>query len=348
MIVLTTVPAEKKEEKKTTSVAEFLKGVVKKYVCGYQARKEEKTKKTLKQAFVASSFAERRDETELFGEAIDDIMKTPTGRETMTALSGLGYSFHFDTARDCAGFCMPGQKKIVINPEFGFGCMLETIVHEGTHAIQKSLEKRNAPDYPDMKIADMLRCRRAIEADAVAHEMAFVYECKDVLPSVYKNAQERGLPMFDAYVDEMEYSGDEKKAMRSAFFAWYECKEYLDGYDKNYKRDARRWSEWAMDQDYDACFTKDYSAKDVLKMCRYKGKQYMTTDCFLNEGMAFSVSAEDKKEFADMTRHYAGAVGAKVDTSVMSMRSRSASGRLLPENNTVNAAFASKAKQSGR
>ena len=332
MIVLTTVPAEKKEEKKTTSVAEFLKGVVKKYVCGYQARKEEKTKKTLKQAFVASSFAERRDETELFGEAIDNIMKTSTGRETMTALSKLGYSFHFDSGMDCGGYCLPGKKKVVVNSTCGFGFMLETIVHEGTHAIQKSLEKENAPDYCDMKAADMIRCRRAIEADACAHQMAFVYECKDVLPAVYNSARERGNPMFAAYVGEMEKSGDGKKAMQASFAAWYEYDHYIDGYDKNYKKHIRNWSEWGKKNNCDLCFMQDYPAKDVLKMCRYNGSVYMKPE-FLNKGKAFSITEKDRQEIHDTIRRYAGAFGIRADSSILTMNGRTPDGKVVSETN---------------
>ena len=329
------------------SVSEFLKGFVKKYACGYLARKDEKTKGTLKQAFEASSAEKRQDETKLFGEAIDNIMKTPTGRKTMTALSKLGYSFHFDSAINSGGFCMPGKKKVVINPTCGFGFMLETIVHEGTHAIQKSLEKGNAPDYCDMKVADMIRCRRAIEADACAHEMAFVYECRDVLPKVYNSAEKRGNPMFTAYVGEMEKSGDEKKAMQASFAAWYEYGHYLDGYDKNYKKNIRNWIEWGKKNNYDLCFMQDYPAKDVLKMCRYNGAVYMKPE-FLNEGKAFSISSENKKEINNMLQKYADAFDMKADTSLSIMRERTADGKLLPEKKTVNSAVVAKAGRGGR
>ncbi len=329
------------------NISDLLQKFVKRYACGYQARKDGKTKNTLKQAFASSSAAKREDEEKLFGEAIDNIMKTPTGRETLTALSKLGYSFHFDSARDCAGFCLAEKKKIVINPTCGFAYMLATIVHEGTHAIQKSLEKKNAPDYCDMKVADMIRCRRAIEADASAHQMAFAYECKDVLPAVYKKAQENDTPMFSAYVGEMEKSGDKRKAMQASFAAWYDYGYFLDGYDGNYKKNIRNWSEWGKKHNYDLCFMQDYPAKDVLKMCRCNGAVYMEPE-FLNKGLAFSISVQDKKEINDMLQNYAGAFNMKADTSVLSMNSRSENGKLLNENKNVAAAFAAKAKQKGR
>ena len=330
-----------------TTLSDLMRTFFKKYACGYQARKDEKTKSTLKRAFASSSAAKREDEEKLFGEAIDNIMKTPTGRETMTALSKLGYSFHFDSARDCAGFCMAEKKKIVINPTCGFAYMLETIVHEGTHAIQKSYEKKNAPDYLDSKAADMIRCRRAIEADAVAHETAFVYECKDVLPAVYKRAEKSNTPMFEAYVGEMEHSGDKLKAMRASFAAWYEYGYFLDGYDKNYKRDIRRYCEWGKKENYDLCFTKDYPAKDVLKMCRHNGKPYVP-EFIINGGLAYSLTDGDKKEISAMVSDYAKKVGSKADDSVLSMNSRSASGRLTSERKSIAGVFAARAKQNGR
>lgn len=325
------------------TVAEFMQKPVKRYSCGSAARK---AKKSLIRAFTPSEEKRSFQESALFEEIVDSVMQTKKGRETMVSLSKLGYSFAFEKG-NFGGFCAPDSKKIVINPSFSFEYMLQTAVHEGRHAIQHSLKGQGRPAYEDTQIASSLRLHRAIEADAVAHEMAFVYECKDVLPQVYKGAKEQNLPMFQAYVAEMEKSGDERKAMQASFAAWYECDYYRDYYDKYYKKSIVENCEWGKKEKQSGLFSKDYPAEDVLKMCRYKGQVYMPAD-FLNKGLAFSIPVQDKKEISAALESYADAVWEKPDTSISAMRGRLPDGTLLPENKAVNAALVVKAEQKGR
>ena len=325
------------------SILEFIKKPFKKFVCG---RKAQEAKKTLTQAFTASSKKDAVNEGVLFGEIVDAVMKTEKGRETMTTLSKLGYSFAFETG-NFGGLCDAVNKKIVINPRVSFETMLQTAVHEGTHAIQNSLESKNVPAASLLQTASYLRYCRAIEADACAHEAAFAYECKDVLPEVYQSAKKHNLPMFAAFESEMEKSGDEKKAMQASFAAWYECDSYCKYYDEWHKNDIKRFCDWGGKEKYSGLFSQEYPVKDVLKICCYNGKAYMTEQ-FLNTGKAFSVSVDGKKEISAMLRNYAAAVGDKPDTSILTMRERTADGTLLPEKKAVNAAVAAKAKREGR
>ena len=130
--------------------------------------------------------------------------------------------------------------------------------------------------------------------------------------------------------------------------SWYECDYYRNYYDNWHKDGFKEFCDWAKKEQYKDCFKVEYPAEDVLKMCLYEGKPYMTTD-FLNTGKAFSISQQDKKEISDMMRDYAAAVpGAVADKSVLSMRERTADGKLLPENKAVNAAVIAKAMQAGR
>ena len=82
-------------------------------------------------------------------------------------------------------------------------------------------------------------------------------------------------------------------------------------------------------------------------MCRYNGKPYMTPD-FLNKGLAFSITAEDKKAINAALRNYAKVVGKEPDTSLSTMRERAADGKLLPEKKAVKAAIAAKSGRGGR
>ena len=326
------------------TVAEFMQKPVKKYACG---KKAQEAKKTLMRAFTASKKRSAAKESALFGQIVDSVMKTKTGRETMTALSGLGYSFVFERVPSLDGYCDPENKKIVLNPSSSLPNMMQTLVHEGTHAVQRSLKKENAPEYWEMNAASMLRCRRAIEADAVAHETAFAYECKNVVPEVYRDAEKQNSPMFRAYVGEMEKSGDEKKAMRASFAAWYEHDSYRKSYDLLHACDIRSFCEWGKRQELDYLFSKEYSAKDVSDICRHKGQAYMSPE-FLNKGLAFSITAEDKKSLCDALRDYAEAVGKKPDKSLSAMRIRSPEGVLSPEKKSVKAAVVAKAGRGGR
>ncbi|MBO4521120.1 MAG: hypothetical protein J5787_07940 [Alphaproteobacteria bacterium] len=309
------------------TVDEFMQKATKRFSCGFASKR---AKKSLIRAFTASSSQDAAQEKELFEKIVDSVMLTKEGRDTMKALSKLGYSFAFEKG-DFGGFCSPEDKKIVINPSFGFEYMLQTAVHEGRHAIQFSMENPNAPESVKTNVASYLRKARAIEADAVAHEMAFVYECRKALPAVYREAEKQDLPMFRAYVDEMDKSGDQKKAMQACFAAWYECDSYRDFYDKWNKDDIKTFCDWAKKEKAPDCFTKEYSAEDVLKMCVYKDKPYMTAD-FLNTGKAFSVTRKDKEDFLSMMKLYSIVVrGATADKSVSQMRERTASGELLPD-----------------
>ena len=325
------------------TVAEFMQKPVKKYACG---KKAQEAKKTLMQAFTASKKRSAAKESALFGQIVDSVMKTKTGRETMTALSGLGYSFAFEQV-SVDGFCDPDNKKIVINPSSSVPNMMQTLVHEGTHAVQRSLKKENDPEYWHMNVASMLRCRRAIEADACAHESAFAYECRDVVPEVWRDAEKQNAPMFRAYVGEMEKSGDEKKAMQASFAAWYECDCNRKSYDLLHAGDVRSFCDWGKSYKVGGLFSKEYSAEDVSGMCRCKGQAYMSPE-FLNKGSAFSVPETYKKEIFDMVSDYAKAVGGKPDASILTMRERAADGTPSPEKNAVNAAVVAKTKRAGR
>ena len=253
----------------------------------------------------------------------------------MRAIAGLGYSYAFAKG-NFGGFCDPGNKKIVINPSFDFEYMLRTAVHEGRHAIQFSLQKENTPKHENTQVASSLRKHRAIEADAVAHEMAFVYECRKILPKVYEDTKEQDLPMFRAYVGEMEKSRDERKAMQACFAAWFECDYYRDYYDRWHKNGIKQICDLGKHMKAVGCFQEEYPTADVLNMCRYKGQPYMSKE-FLNTGKAFSITSADKKEIAAMVQDYAETVGTKADTSVLAMRERTPDGKLLPAPDEKNA-----------
>ena len=292
----------------------------------------QQVKKTLSNAFTASSERDAAKEKILFENILNSVMKTPEGRRTLMTLSKFGYSFAFEKG-NFGGFCDSDAKKILINPSCSEEYMIRTLVHEGRHAIQFAFENPKSPKYEEMKVSSMLRQRRALEADAVAHEMAFVYECKSILPEVYESAKKQGLPVFRAYVTEMNKSNDAKKAMQSSFKAWYESDYYRKCYDKWHKQGVKDICKYAKASRNPNCFSKEYPVQDVLRMCCYKGEPYISAD-FLNSGKPFSITPEDKKEIVAMVQDYADSVPkAKADKSVLSMPDRDQNGNLVKTSN---------------
>ncbi len=300
------------------SFAEFTAKPYKKHACGQAGRK---AKRTLVQAFTPTEPKNKEKEAAQFEFLIDNVMQTKKGKETLTTLSKLGYSFAFEKG-NFGGYCNPDSKQIVINPTFSESYQMQTLVHEGRHAIQNSLKlPETANDYEVMMVASHLKSRRAIEADAVAHEMAFVYETKKVLPEVYEDAKKAGLPMFKAYEAEMEHSHDGRKAMQASFNAWYECEFYRDFYDKWHKNAIKEICSCGKNCKDASFFSKEVSSEDILSICAYKGKPYMSVK-EIDTGLPSAIKESDKKEIFAMVKDYATAVSVKPDESVLSMPSR--------------------------
>ena len=332
------------------TVAEFMQKPVKKYACG---KKAPEAKKTLMRAFVSTSKKNEAQEKTLFEEMISSIMKTGKGRETMTELSELGYTFHFEKMEGTNGFCLPNQKKILLDPQQDFYGTMHCLVHEGRHAIQSSLAKGGSFDFKSMKAADYIKLKRAMEADASAHEMAFLYQCEQTFSADprYQTMEFRDFwkntEVYKAYAGEMEKSGDEKKAMQVSFAAWYKDDFYMNGYENLFNNEIRSIAAMGKNNKDAACFSQDYPTKDVLRMLRFKGKPYVTEQDIMT-GVAFSLSEQHKREMETNVRDYAQALGIKADTSLSAMYVRSPDGTLSPEKKAVNAAVVAKAKREGR
>lgn len=325
------------------AVKEFMEKPTQKFACGRDARE---TTGTLQKAFVASSKRKAGKEKEAFAAILEPVMKTARGRETMEALADLGYKFKFDVG-NFGGRCNAELKTIFLNPNYGNEFLAHVLVHEGRHGIQASLQSADAPVYYETKAADFFRMRQAIEADACAHQSAFVYECKTVAPEVYRQFKQAGYPMLTAYENEMEKSGNEKKAMQASFESWYDYKAFRQYYD-NYHRDiVRQLAGCGKDEKDPTFFSKDYPVKDVVTMCVYQGKPYMTAE-FLNSDKAYSVPKKDAKEIKAALTDYAKSVaGAKLDTSIDAMALRDGTMRIIKSANRQPNTVAAALKQNG-
>lgn len=325
------------------TVKEFMEKPTQKFACGRDARK---TTGTLQKAFVASSKRKENKEKEVFAAILEPVMKTARGRETMETLADLGYKFRFENG-NFGGMCCSGEKTILLNPNYDSNYIAHVLVHEGRHAIQYSRTPENAPELEETKVADMFRMRQAIEADACAHQAAFVYECKTVAPKVYSEYKAGGFPMLTAYEKEMEKSGDEKKAMQKSFESWYDYKAFRQYYDSYHKNIVGQLVDVGKKEKNPTFFSKDYPVKDVVTMCVYQGKPYMTAE-FLNSDKAYSVPKKDAKEIKAALTDYAKSVaGAKLDTSIDAMALRDGTMRIIKSANRQPNTVAAALKQNG-
>ena len=331
------------------TVAEFMQKPVKKYACGKRA---EQAKKVLMNAFTASSKRKAADEKAYFGEMIDIVNKTPTGRETLKKLSKAGCTFHFESLEGQGGYFDPNNNEIIINKNMSLQGMASLLVHEGTHAVQWALKGK--PDFRavDYTVASLYQNQRAGEADAYAHQTAFHYECKTAYPALYQVIREKNPHLcgfLDAYEGEVEKSGDSGKALKKTFESWYENSSIMNNYDAGYKSFLKNACDaWKDDKDQNL-FIKDLPVKDIVKQFRHNGKPYVSED-FLTKGLAFSIKPQDKQEIYAAMIDYAKAIGGKADISVLKMNDRTADGELIPARNKdeVKTAAVTKAKQQGR
>lgn len=325
------------------TVKEFMEKPTQKFACGRDAQE---TVGTLQKAFVASSKRKENKEKEVFAAILEPVMKTARGRETMEALADLGYKFRFENG-NFGGMCCSSEKTILLNPNYDSNYIAHVLVHEGRHAIQYSRTPENAPELEKTKVADMFRMRQAIEADACAHQAAFVYECKTVAPKVYSEYKAGGFPMLTAYEKEMEKSGDEKKAMQKSFESWYDYKAFRQYYDSYHKNIVGQLVDVGKKEKDPTFFSKDYPVKDVVNMCVYQGKPYMTAE-FLNSDKAYSVPKKDAKEIRAALTDYAKSVaGAKLDTSIDAMALRDGTMRIIKSANRQPNTVAAALKQNG-
>ena len=316
------------------TVKEFMEKPTQKFACGRDARE---TVGTLQKAFVASSKRKENKEKEVFAAILEPVMKTARGRETMETLADLGYKFRFENG-NFGGMCCSSEKTILLNPNYDSNYIAHVLVHEGRHAIQYSRTPENAPELEETKVADMLRMRQAIEADACAHQAAFVYECKTVAPKVYSEYKAGGFPMLTAY---------EKKAMQASFESWYDYKAFRQYYDNYHKDIVRQLAGCGKDEKNPTFFSKEYPVKDVVNMCVYQGKPYMTAE-FLNSDKAYSVPKKDAKEIRAALTDYAKSVaGAKLDTSIDAMALRDGTMRIIKSANRQPNTVAAALKQNG-
>lgn len=159
---------------------------------------------------------------------IDRICKSsPTGKKIVESAIARGISIGIDGDKgNSLGSYIPSMKYVSLNEKASDAKLLSTIVHECRHSEQTPVHDHTYSVYDSV-------CEvRAMEADAMAHECAAVYQMRKAEPETYEAFCERHGGIMKAYETSFEAQKDPAAAKNEAFKAWYDHAEYVELYDR--------------------------------------------------------------------------------------------------------------------
>ncbi len=245
-----------------------------------------------------SLYALRGADHEKFGELLNMAYSAEKGREVMNAVAFKGYKFIYDAMPGLNGACDYDNKTVKLDSFHRQAELAPTLIHECTHILQvdRLCEKTGAKEAGSvinaLNARDFIKLNRALEADACAHQAAYAYQMKDRDSVLFEKEMET--PMTQAYVAEMEKSGDESKAMRASFQAWYGYKKYQNAYEKQFQPQILRN---AAKREKTGERTVSLSNPDIAGFCRFQGKPYISPE-FFDRAENLAVSREMKDALA--------------------------------------------------
>lgn len=245
-----------------------------------------------------SLYALRGADHEKFGELLNMAYSAEKGREVMNAVAFKGYKFIYDAMPGLNGACDYDNKTVKLDSFHRQAELAPTLIHECTHILQvdRLCEKTGAKEAGSvinaLNVRDFIKLNRALEADACAHQAAYAYQMKDRDSVLFEKEMET--PMTQAYVAEMEKSGDESKAMRASFQAWYGYKKYQNAYEKQFQPQILRN---AAKREKTGERTVSLSNPDIAGFCRFQGKPYISPE-FFDRAENLAVSREMKDALA--------------------------------------------------
>lgn len=160
---------------------------------------------------------------------IERVSKSsPIGKKILESAIERGISIGIDGDKGNSwGSYMPSFKYVSLNEKASDEQLLSTIVHECRHSEQNPKRDMSYTMYASI-------CEtRVMEADAMAHECAAVYQMRKAEPETYKLFCDRHGGIMKAYETSFEKNKDETKAKAEAFKAWYDHAEYVELYDRS-------------------------------------------------------------------------------------------------------------------
>lgn len=217
-----------------------------------------------------------------------------TGRAVLQKAADAGYSMSFEIQSGCYGFANPEGKRLVMNPMFRDGDLMNTIVHESRHAGQflDGVET----DFGRLNLKSEIIEFRAMEADACAMATLAVLEAER------NGLKQRGLrsEASPAVRQAFDEGKDNKEVLNLAFDKWYDdlpVKEsYEDSYIIGHMRAALKHPQTMIDSTYDV----PVSAKEAAELiCTTSDGCYLQNPEKLETEKKFIDIAQGTKAVAD-------------------------------------------------
>ena len=238
---------------------------------------------------------------EKFSNLLNISYKYPKGQETLNAVAFQGYSYMYESMFGVNGACDYDHKVVRLDSFRQQKDLAPILIHECTHIRQVerineiSNQKKTTDFIGSLNAYDFIKLNRALEADACAHQAAFAYQMKEDYPQVFET--EMKTPMMQAYVGEMEKSGDETKAMQASFKAWYGYKRYQDSCEEMYVAQIR-FNATERNKETNAVKKETtISNEQLTKICQHNGKPYISAAFFDRaENMAVSEKGKEALE----------------------------------------------------
>lgn len=258
----------------------------------------------------------------------------PMGRDTLKNVRELGFDIRFEKGLSDAGCCDAAKKVILLNLAVKPAELMSVFVHEARHAAQSSVL---TVDDEKTRTADMISAYKAMEADAVAHEAAFVCQAQEAGFNLRPSAS--AAAAYSVYRKTVEKGQD--RAMDAAFRTWYADTQTQNMYDDFYAEQIGMIAgKCAAKQEKD-CFSESLPVSKIAKVCPYINPE------FLKSPEAFSVRSKAKETIAGAVESYAEKTGSRADISVKTMYSRAKNGKII-DDRELPAVMAVKMKQGGR
>ena len=153
---------------------------------------------------------------------------SPLGKKIVESAIERGVSIGIDGDKgNCLGCYVPSMKYVSLDEKASDAKLISTIVHECRHSEQNPMRDHSYSVYSN--VAEV----RALEADAMAHECAAVYQMRKAEPATYAAFCERHGGMMKAYEASFEKDKNADKAKSEAFKAWYDHASYVENYDRS-------------------------------------------------------------------------------------------------------------------
>ncbi|MCQ2914211.1 MAG: hypothetical protein MJ247_03350 [Alphaproteobacteria bacterium] len=238
---------------------------------------------------------------------------------------GVGICFDSDLG-GCLGCFSPSMNVVCLNEKMKDEQLLSTLVHECQHSLQTPEQgmENTGKGY--------ISSVRALEADAMAHQCAALYQMQKKEPEAFNDFMKSHGGIMMAYTQEFYKTKDANKAKAAAFKAWYADAKYVEKYDHS----CCEFLEQGMM--YSGAYKKDVSSEKLAEKFSYVPEE------FFKSKEANTVSEQTAKDIASIEKaHIRHALNwfnrSNIKVSCDDFYVRDQKGEVHPPKNQVKAAL---------